>query len=60
MLTKKQVLKAIKEMPEAFSANELIDRIILLQKVEQATQEIKEGKGLSTEQAKKQLKKWLN
>ena len=60
MLTKKQVLKTIKEMPEAFSANELIDRIILLQKVGQATQEIKEGKGLSTEQAKKQLKKWLN
>ena len=60
MLTKKQVLKTVKEMPEAFSANELIDRIILLQKVEQATQEIKEGKGLSTEQAKKQLKKWLN
>ncbi len=60
MLTKKMVLKTIRELPDEFSVNELFDRVVLLQKVQNASQEIKEGKGLSTDEAKKQLKKWLN
>lgn len=60
MLSKKKVLETIKELPEEFSADELFDRIILLQKIQRAEQEIKEGKGLTTEEAKQYLKKWLN
>lgn len=59
MLTKKQVLSAIKEMPETFETTQVFDRILLLKKVEEARAEIRAGKGLSTEEAKKKLKKWL-
>ena len=59
MLVKKAVLKSIKDMPDHFSVDEVIDRLIILSKIEKAQTEIKEGKGLTTEQASKKLSKWL-
>ena len=59
MLVKKAVLKSIKEMPDYFSVDDAIERLILLSKIENAQTEIKEGKGLSTHQATKKLHKWL-
>ncbi len=59
MLSKTQVLQSIEELPEEFSANELIDQIILLQKIAQAQQEIQEGKGITTAQVEKELEEWL-
>ncbi|MBK8087462.1 MAG: hypothetical protein IPK31_05675 [Chitinophagaceae bacterium] len=60
MLLKKEVLKSLKELPDEFSVDEAIDRLILLHKINKGREEIKQGKGLTTEQAKKKLKKWLN
>ena len=60
MLLKKQVLKSISEMPEEFSVDDAIDRLILLNKIEKGRNEIKLGKGLSTTEARKILSKWLN
>ncbi len=59
MLTKKKVLKSIKDLPERFSIDEIIDRIILLQKIEIGLEQSMAGKIHSTETAKKRLKKWL-
>ena len=59
MLTKKQVLSAVRNMPDNFDTIQLFDRILLFNKVEEGRQQIKEGKGLSTTEAKKKLKKWL-
>ena len=52
-------MKTIKEMPEEFSVDEAIDKLIVLNKIENARQEIKGGKGLTTTLAKKKLQKWL-
>ena len=60
MLTKKEVLKSLKDLPEEFMVDDAIDRLIVLDKMKKGRQEIKERKGLTTEQAKKKLKKWLN
>lgn len=59
MLTKKQVLSAVRNMPDNFDTVQLFDRILLFNKVEEGRQQIKEGKGMSTTEAKKKLKKWL-
>lgn len=60
MLLKKEVLKSLKELPDEFPVDEAIDRLIVLNKISKAQSEIKEGKGLTTTQAKKKLKKWLS
>jgi hypothetical protein len=59
MLTKKQVLSAVKNMPDTFDTIQLFDRIMLINKVEEGRQQLKAGKGLSTAEARKKLKKWL-
>jgi hypothetical protein len=59
MLTKKKFLKSIKNLPETFSADEIIDRIILLQKIEIGLEQSADNKVHSTSDAKKKLKKWL-
>lgn len=59
MLRKKQVINSIKDLPESFSVDELFDRIILLQKIEIGLQQSDAGQTLSTQEAKKKLKKWL-
>ena len=59
MLDKKDVLKSIKDIPDQFSVDDAIDRLIVLSKIENAQTEIKEGKGLTTGQARKKLSKWF-
>jgi len=59
MLTKEQVMQSLDSLPEKFSAEEVIDKIILLSKIEKAKQQYKEGRTLTTRQVKQRLKKWL-
>ncbi|HXB40429.1 MAG TPA: hypothetical protein VNZ49_07790 [Bacteroidia bacterium] len=59
MLTKKKLLQSIKDLPENFSVDEIIDRIILLQKIEIGLEQSSAGKIHSTQEAKRNLKKWL-
>ncbi|MGL5892820.1 MAG: hypothetical protein ACRC3B_23200 [Bacteroidia bacterium] len=46
-------------MPERFSVDELIDRLIFQQKVENGIKQSDEGDVFTTQQAKLKLKKWL-
>jgi hypothetical protein len=59
MLTKEKVLASIKKLPSKFSIDELIDRVVLLQKIEIGLEQSKQGKTITTKEAKKQLEKWL-
>jgi hypothetical protein len=59
MLTKKQVLSAIKDMPDTFDTSYLFDRILLINKVQEGRNQVREGKAISTIDARKKLKKWL-
>lgn len=59
MLVKQTVIKSFNEMPNEFSIDDAIDKLIVINKIHKAELEIKEGKGLSTTQAKEKLKKWL-
>ena len=59
MLDKKKVLQTIKELPDTFSIEEVIDRIVLLQKIEIGLEQSGKGEVLSSAEAKARLKKWL-
>ena len=58
-MTKLQVLNTVKELPDEFSIDVLLDRLLLLHKVEVAQEQVKEGKVLSHEAAKERMSKWL-
>ncbi|MCJ8167579.1 hypothetical protein MKJ04_22240 [Pontibacter sp. E15-1] len=46
-------------MPEEFSVDELMERLIILQKIEEGQQQIQAGQFYTEEEAKKKLEKWL-
>lgn len=59
MLTKQKIIACMQELPEKFSADEIIDRIILLEKIEIGLDQIENGQVLSDEELDKILSKWL-
>lgn len=56
MLTKKQILSVVKNMPKNFDMTQLLDQILLVEKVDEGRRQIREGNGLSTAEAKQKLK----
>ncbi|MDP2188971.1 MAG: hypothetical protein Q8J69_09855 [Sphingobacteriaceae bacterium] len=56
---KQAVLSMVNEMPNEFSIDEMLDKLILLQKIEMGQQDVAAGRVKSEEEAKKQLNKWL-
>ena len=60
MLTKEKIIKLIENMPEKFSIEEVIERIVLLQKIEIGLEQSENGETYSTEELRKEFKKWFN
>ena len=59
MLTKEIVIKSIHNLPDKFSIDDLLERLIILQKIETGLEQSKNGETFSTEEVKEKLKKWL-
>jgi predicted transcriptional regulator len=59
MLIKEKVLEAIQSLPAQFSIDDLVERLIVLHKIEAGLQQVAQGKTLNTQEAKEKLKKWL-
>jgi hypothetical protein len=55
MITKKQILSSMKDLPESFSAEQIIDKIILLQKIDMGLEQSNNGKVVSETDARKRL-----
>ncbi len=58
-MKKKQILETIQGMPEEFSVDELIERLMILHKIEEGQRQVQEGNFYTEEEAKKKLEKWL-
>ncbi len=59
MLTKELVNSQIKEMPEEFTLDELIERIIIVEKVNRSLKEVEQGKTISEEELDEKLANYL-
>jgi predicted transcriptional regulator len=59
-MRKTTVIESINKLPEEFSIDEVIERLIIIEKIEKGRQEVKEGKVNTEEQTKAKLSKWLN
>jgi predicted transcriptional regulator len=59
MLTKEKLKKTIDSMPDNITVDEVIDRIILLDKIEKGLDDVKKGKIYTTSEVKERLNKWV-
>jgi predicted transcriptional regulator len=53
-----KVMETVKSFPQEFDLEELIDRLVFVEKVEKGLMQIKEGKTVSHDQVEEMIKKW--
>ena len=59
-MKKSAILDTLKDMPDEFSADGLMERIVLLQKIDDGLSQLKDGRSYSQEDAKKKINKIPN
>ena len=59
MLTKELVNASMENLPDRFTLDEIMQQLYVLHKIEMAREKSKQGKTVSTKEAKKKLAKWL-
>lgn len=57
-ITKDKALEAVKEMPQEFDLEKLIERLIFIDKVEKEMKQLDEGQTKSHDEVKKAVKSW--
>ena len=60
MLTKEKVLQTVSQLPDQFSLDELLDEMVLLQKIETGLVQSDNDEVISDDELDKQLSEWLN
>jgi predicted transcriptional regulator len=58
MLTKEKMHDLIDHLPENFSIDDLIDKIIITNKIQIALEQIERGEYLTEEELDEEVKKW--
>ena len=60
-ITKKQIIEAIEAMPqeEFVNVDEVIEEIILLEKIERGIKDMDEGRVITHEEMKKEIESWF-
>ncbi len=53
-----KAMETVKEFPQEFDLEELIERLVLVEKIEKGLKQIEEGKTVPHEQVKEMIKKW--
>ena len=59
MLTKTKLIETLDKFPERFTVDELIDKIILIDKIERGNQQSEQGETISEEELDKEMQKWF-
>jgi len=59
MFTKTKLKEQIEKFPEEFSIDELIDRLILIEKIERGIKQSENGNVISEAELDKEIKKWF-
>ncbi|MBI1768786.1 MAG: hypothetical protein HYR67_10460 [Bacteroidetes bacterium] len=53
-----KVLETVKELPQEFDLDILLEKLIFVEKVEQGLKQLDEGKTVPNEKVKEMIKKW--
>lgn len=58
-MKKSELIETLQEFPEDFSIEDLIEKLVVLQKIEIAQQKVEKGKVYSETEARRKLAQWL-
>jgi predicted transcriptional regulator len=58
-MNKEKVIETLEKLPQEFSVEELVDRLLFIDKIDRGLKDVEEGKVISLEEAKDRVsKKW--
>jgi hypothetical protein len=57
-MTKEKVIDSIKELPEQFDLDLLLEKLLFIEKVEKGLEQAKNGEVVSHDEVKKMVDKW--
>jgi len=58
MLTKQKIKETVDTLPNDFTIDDLFERLIVINKIEEGLKDIEEGNTYTTEEVKQSLNKW--
>lgn len=58
-MVKREILKALEDLPDDASIEEAMERLYLLYKVERGLKQVAAGQTVSQDEAKTRMQKWL-
>jgi predicted transcriptional regulator len=59
MITKTQIIDSLNNLPENLTIDQVIDHLVVVEKIQKGLKDSASGRVYDKEQAKKKLKKWL-
>jgi predicted transcriptional regulator len=59
MLTKEKVRQTIERLPDSFTVDQVIEELVILNKIEEGLKDVDDGNVYTTEQIHQELKGWL-
>jgi predicted transcriptional regulator len=57
-MNRDKAIDAVKELPQEFELEDLLEKLVFAQKVEDGLRQLKEGKTVPHEKVKEMVKKW--
>ena len=58
-MTKEKIVETVQQLPSDFQLEDLIERLIALQNMEDGLEQVKRGEVVTVEEAKLRVAKWL-
>ena len=59
MLTKSKAEKQIKSLPDEFSIDDLVEKLILVEKIEKGLKQSEKGEVISEDELSNEIEKWF-
>jgi len=59
MIIKKQLKETLDLFPEKFTLDELLDKVVLLDKIERGNQQSEKGETITEDELDNEMKKWF-
>jgi predicted transcriptional regulator len=57
-MQKSTIIQTLNELPNKFNLDDFLERVIVIEKIDQGMEEAKAGKTISHEKVKKMVAKW--
>ncbi|MEN9333553.1 MAG: hypothetical protein RLY35_733 [Bacteroidota bacterium] len=57
-MKKSTVIQTLNELPQRFDLDELLERLMVIEKIDEALEDAKSGKTVSHDKVKKMVAKW--